>query len=316
MSKRKIVVALGGNALGDTPEEQICAVRKAAHCITDLVVEGNEVLVGHGNGPQVGMINLAMNYSADKGETGTPNIPFAECNAMSEGYIGYHILQAIENEFRTRIVNVPVATIATQVEVDPEDPAFNNPTKPVGSYYSKEQADKLQHEKGYRFKEFPGRGYRRIVPSPMPHRIVELDAIKRMSDAGILVITVGGGGIPVIREDNRYVGVSAVIDKDRSCAKLADDVNADMLLILTAVDKVAIHFGEPDQKDLDELTVEMAEELAARGEFGVGSMLPKVEACIDFIEHKNDAVAIITSLEKASQAIEGNAGTRIVKEAH
>lgn len=312
MTKRKIVVALGGNALGDTPEQQINAVKKAAHCIADLVEEGNEVLVGHGNGPQVGMINLAMNYAADKGETGTPCIPFAECNAMSEGYIGYHILQAIENEFQIRRINEPVATIATQVEVDPEDPAFADPTKPVGAYYNEEQAKRLQEDKGYVFKKFADKGYRRIVPSPLPQKIVELDAITRMANAGILVITVGGGGIPVVRENNRYVGVSAVIDKDRSCAKLAIDIDADALIILTAVDKVSIHYGKTDQVDLDELTLRDAEEYAADGEFGVGSMLPKVEACIEFVKHKNNGVAIITSLEKASLAIQGTAGTRII----
>lgn len=312
MSAKRIVVALGGNALGNTPEEQIEAVKMAGNCIADLVEDGNEVIVGHGNGPQVGMINLAMSYAADKGETNTPYIPFAECNAMSEGYIGYHIQQAIENEFRKRNMKVPVATITTQVEVDINDVAFENPTKPVGAYYSEQDAERLKEEKHFDFMYIDGKGYRRVVPSPAPCKIVEFSAIRKMADSGIVVITVGGGGIPVVKRNNQYIGVSAVIDKDRSCAKLAADIKADVLLILTAVDKVSLHFGRSDQEDLDLLTATKAEAYAADGEFGTGSMLPKVEACVKYVRANENGTAIITSLKDASQAIRGKAGTRIV----
>lgn len=311
MSKR-IVVALGGNALGNTPFEQLEKVKIAADIISDLVKDGNDIIIGHGNGPQVGMINLAMDYSAN-GKEKTPLMPLVECGAMSQGYIGYHLQQALGQAFKEKNINKTPVSVITQVEVSENDKAFENPTKPVGMFYTKEKAEELEKEKGFIFMEDAGRGYRKVVPSPKPMNIIELDAVKKMVDAGLVVITVGGGGIPVVKKNDRLVGIDAVIDKDKSSAKLAADLNADVLLILTAVDKVFINFNKENQQALDEINTEKAKKYIAEGQFAKGSMLPKVEACLEFVEKTPDRCAIITSLEKASDAIKGLTGTKIIK---
>lgn len=307
---KKIVIALGGNALGNTPEEQLELVKTTAKNIVDLVEAGNRVIITHGNGPQVGMINLAMEVSHQ--EIDSPEMPFAECGAMSQGYIGYHLQQSIQREIVKRGMRRNCLTVVTQVEVDKEDPAFKNPTKPIGSFYTKEEANKLAEEKGYTMKEDAGRGYRRVVPSPRPQKIVEIRTIKDLINKGNIVIACGGGGIPVVKYRNGYKGVDAVIDKDRTSARLAVDLKADVLLILTAVDQVAINFKEEDEQKLRTMTVKEAKEFIAAKEFAEGSMLPKVEACIDFAE-KSKGYAMITSLKKAKLALEGKTGTVIRK---
>ncbi|MBR0418142.1 MAG: carbamate kinase [Erysipelotrichaceae bacterium] len=311
MSKR-LVIALGGNALGNSPKEQLELVKQTSSTIVDLVEEGYDVVVGHGNGPQVGMVNLAFENSHNK-VGGTPEMPFPECGAMTQGYIGYHLQQSIGKELKKRGLDKPVATIVTQVEVDKADPAFENPTKPIGSFYSKEEADKIVAETGYTFVEDAGRGYRRVVPSPKPVSIVELETVEKLVSQGCVVITVGGGGIPVISKDGWYEGTAAVIDKDRASAKLAMDLNADMLVILTAVEKVSLYFNTPDQKDLDEMSIDEAKKYIAEGHFAKGSMLPKVEACIEYAENSENGSALITSLEKAKEALQGKTGTLIRK---
>ncbi len=311
MSKR-LVIALGGNALGNSPKEQLELVKQTSSTIVDLVEEGYDVVVGHGNGPQVGMVNLAFENSHNK-VGGTPEMPFPECGAMTQGYIGYHLQQSIGKELKKRGLDKPVATIVTQVEVDKADPAFENPTKPIGSFYSKEEADKIVAETGYTFVEDAGRGYRRVVPSPKPVSIVELETVEKLVSQGCVVITVGGGGIPVISKDGWYEGTAAVIDKDRASAKLAMDLSADMLVILTTVEKVSLYFNTPDQKDLDEMSIDEAKKYIAEGHFAKGSMLPKVEACIEYVENSENGSALITSLEKAKEALQGKTGTLIRK---
>ena len=307
---KRLVIALGGNALGNTPKEQLELVKKTASTIVDLIEEGYDVVVGHGNGPQVGMVNLAFENSHNK-VGGTPEMPFPECGAMTQGYIGYHLQQSIGRELKKRGLNRSVATVITQVEVDRNDSAFENPTKPIGSFYSKEEADRIVEETGYTFIEDAGRGYRRVVPSPKPVSIVELDTVEKLVSQGYIVITVGGGGIPVIKSDDWYEGVAAVIDKDRASAKLALDLQADMLVILTAVDKVSLNFNKPDQKDLSELSLAQARQYMEEGHFAKGSMLPKIESCIEYVEHTQNGKALITSLEKAKEALQGKTGTII-----
>ena len=309
---KKIVIALGGNALGNNAKEQLELVKNTASSIVKLVKDGNDVIVAHGNGPQVGMINLAMEYSSNNGGN-TPAMPFPECGAMSQGYIGYHLQQSIQKELKDNGLNKPCATVVTQVIVDENDDAFKNPTKPIGSFYSEEEAKKIMEETGYTFVEDAGRGYRRVVASPKPVDIVELDVVEQLVDNGTVVLTVGGGGIPVVKKGNGLEGVPAVIDKDRSSAKLASLLKADVLLILTAVEKVSINFNKPDQLDLSELTLNEASKYIAEGQFAKGSMLPKVEACMDFINGNPEGTAIITSLEKALDAIHGDTGTIIKK---
>ena len=312
MAKR-IVVALGGNALGNTPEEQLELVRHTAKTIVDLAQDGYEVIVGHGNGPQVGMINLAMEFSCTKGGN-TPYMPFPECGAMSQGYIGYHLQQAIQHELKARGVDKECAAIVTQVVVDENDPGFAKPTKPVGSFYTKEEADKIAAEKGFTFVEDAGRGYRRVVPSPIPQRIVELKVVEQLVKAGDIVITVGGGGIPVVETEQGLKGVAAVIDKDRSSALLAQSIGADMLIILTAVDRVCINYNKPDQKELPTMTLEEAEKYIEEKQFAPGSMLPKVQSCMEFVKNNtNGGQALITSLQKAKVALQGETGTIITK---
>ena len=309
MSK-KIVIALGGNAFGDTPKEQLEAVKKTAKPIADLIEEGNQVILTHGNGPQVGMLNTELGKAAEIDEK-IPDIDFPECGAMSQGYIGSHLQSAVREELRNRNINKSVASIITQVVVDKNDKAFENPTKPVGIFYTKEEAENIAKEKGYIMAEDSGRGYRRVVPSPMPEKIVEAEIIKDLVEKEHIVITVGGGGIPVIENGNQLTGIPAVIDKDFASEKLAELLEADYLIILTGVEKVAVNFGKPDQKWLDEISVSEAEQYIEEGHFAPGSMLPKVEAAIKFIKSNPDKKALITSLEKAKDGINGLTGTVI-----
>lgn len=305
----KVVVALGGNALGKSPEEQLKLVKNTASSLIGLIAAGNQVVISHGNGPQVGAINLGMNFAAEHGKTAA--FPFPECGAMSQGYIGYHLQQSLENELHRRWMNKSVATIVTQIAVDPNDPAFENPSKPVGDFYTKKQADEIAKEKGYTFKEDAGRGYRQVVPSPLPMKIMELDSIKTLIDADKLVIAGGGGGVPVIITDKGLEGVPAVIDKDRSSALLADKINADKLIILTAVDHVYVNYGKPDEKALKTLNVAEAQKYMKEGQFAAGSMLPKIEACLSFVEGRPEREALITSLDGLDDALTGKVGTVI-----
>ncbi len=309
--KDKIVVALGGNALGKTPQEQLQLVKNTAKPIVDLIVDGHEVVLAHGNGPQVGMINLAMSTSAGS-DAGTPEMPFPECGAMSQGYIGYHLQNAIREELLSRGNNTPVATVITQVIVDKNDAAFQNPSKPIGAFYSEEEAKAIAAAKGYDMKEDAGRGWRRVVPSPKPIDVAEKETVKALVEKGHVVITVGGGGIPVVAEGNSLLGVPAVIDKDFASSKLAEILDADYLIILTAVEKVAINFGKPDEKWLSQLSIDDAKKYIAEGHFAPGSMLPKVEAAMAFAQSKPGRKALITSLEKAQEGIAGKTGTLIV----
>ena len=305
----RIVVALGGNALGKNPNEQLEIVKKTVKNIVDLVEMGNEVIVTHGNGPQVGMIYNAM---ANIDPTTTlDDMPFPECGAMSQGYIGYHLQQAMKTEFIARNMRRKVVTVVSQVEVDPVDPAFENPTKPIGPFYQEVEAKKLARETGTIYKEDAGRGWRRVIASPIPRKICELPIIKKLIEEHNIVITCGGGGIPVIYTENGYKGVDAVIDKDRTSALLASKINADILLILTAVDEVKINFNKENEKGLRSITIDDAKKYIEAGEFASGSMLPKIEACIYFLNHSKNTRAIITSLENAKEAISGKCGTTI-----
>ncbi|WP_010298030.1 carbamate kinase [Clostridium senegalense] len=314
----RIVIALGGNALQANPkdttaEAQLITAKETSQAIVDLIQEGHEVIVAHGNGPQVGQIVATYELAASVNEN-NPIMPFPECGAMSQGYIGYHLQQAIREELKNRGSNKEVATVITQVIVDKNDEGFKNPTKPVGSFFTEEQAKKLMEEKGYTMKEDSNRGWRRVVPSPMPVSVVEEPIIKTLVDAGHVVITVGGGGIPVIDKGNGQLeGVPAVIDKDFASCKIAQLLNADTFIVLTAVEQVAINFGKPDQKNLSKLTLGEAEKYIKEGHFAPGSMLPKVKAAMGFVESKEGRTAIITSLEKAKEAINGLTGTTIVK---
>jgi len=310
MKRKRIVVALGGNALGDSPQKQILAVRRAAKTIAELVGQGHEVVIGHGNGPQVGMINAAMDYAASSGPC-IPIIPFAECGAMSQGFIGYHLQQALQQELLKQNISKTVVSVVTQVVVDAKDEAFLSPTKPIGTFYSREEAAEMAGQTGYQFTEDAGRGYRRVVASPKPVKIVEINGIRRMVQSGLIVIAVGGGGIPVMESENGYEGVDAVIDKDRSCSKLAQDLKADILMILTAVDHVCIHFNQTNQKELYQLSAKEAELYIKEGQFAQGSMLPKVEASLDFVKALPGRMAIITSLNQAGNALIEGTGTRI-----
>jgi len=308
----RIVIALGGNALGNTPEEQLEKVANAAKSIVNFVKEGHEVIIGHGNGPQVGMINNAMDFSSKNGGK-TPAMPFPECGAMSQGYIGYHLQNAVLREAKAQGINKNVVTVVTQVEVSKLDKAFENPTKPIGSFVSKEEAEEIMKAKPDQiFKEDAGRGYRRVVPSPLPIDIVEKDAILQLVSNGNIVIACGGGGIPVVKNgEGDYTGVAAVIDKDFASEKLAELVDADYLFVLTAVDRVCINYNKPDQKELVKISVKEADELAAQGHFAPGSMLPKVVACKTFASSKAGRKAVIVSLEKAGLAMTGESGTII-----
>ena len=308
----KIVVALGGNALGTTPEEQLEKLENVARIIVKLINDGNQVVLTHGNGPQVGQIALAMEYSAT-GDAKTPFMPFAECGSMSQGYIGYQLQQAIQDELERCKIKKDCVTVITQVLVDPNDKSFKNPTKPIGAFYSKEEAEEIAKEKGYIFVSDAGRGYRRVVPSPMPIDIIEKRVIKNLVENDVVVIAVGGGGIPVIKTDKIKLleGVEAVIDKDLSSALLAKEINADLLLIVTSIDKVYLNFNTKEQKGIDSMTIEEAEKYIENQEFASGSMLPKIKACVSFVKSSNKT-SIITSLEQADIAFLDGIGTKIV----
>lgn len=312
---KKLVIALGGNALQEagkpaTAQAQLEVVEKTSEYIADIVERGYEVIVAHGNGPQVGRIVIQNEVAS----ASTPAMPFDVCGAMSQGMIGYHIQQGLSKVLRHRGINKNVVTIVTQVVVDKDDPKFKAPSKPIGPFYTEEEAKAIAAEKGYTMKEDAGRGWRRVVASPLPVEIVELDAVKTLNDAGFVVVTVGGGGIPVVRnEAGDLEGVAAVIDKDLASEKLARDMDADALVILTAVEKVSINFKKPDQKDLDRMSAAEAKQYIKEGHFAPGSMLPKIEAALNFVESKPGRIAIITSLDKAVGAIEGRAGTTITE---
>ena len=306
---KTVVIALGGNALGNTPQEQLELVKDTAAHIVDMVEDGVNVVVSHGNGPQVGMINNAFAYaSANDGKT--PEMPFPEAGAMSQGYIGYQLSQAILNELKARGILRSTVNVITQTVVDPDDPAFQNPTKPVGAFLTEEEARAKAAETGWTFKEDAGRGWRQVVASPKPVRVVEFDAISDLVDAGYVVVSTGGGGVPVF-EEGGYAGVPAVIDKDRSSALLARELGADMLVILTAVEKVCVNFNTPEQAEIDGMDVAQARAYIAEGQFAPGSMLPKVEACIDYVEAYPGGRALITSLERAAAGLRGETGTVI-----
>lgn len=309
---RRLVVALGGNALGNTPGEQREAVTRVAKTVADLLDGGAEVVLTHGNGPQVGMIHLAFEIASGKGEK-IPPMPLAESTAMSEGYIGYHLQNALSSEFEARRMNRVAVSLITQVEVEENDPAFRDPKKPIGAFYSAEEAARFREEHpGAVLKEDAGRGYRRMVASPKPRHITELVAIRQLLAAGVTVIACGGGGVPVVRgADGKLHGTDAVIDKDLSAERLAEELGADALLILTAVDRVKLHFGTPEERAVEEMTAGEARRYVTEGHFAPGSMLPKVEAAIAFAESAKGRHAIIASLEKAPEALTGTSGTLI-----
>ena len=311
----KLVVALGGNALQAdgmpaTAESQLKVIKETVKYLGDMIENGHEIVIVHGNGPQVGRLVIQNEYASKV----TPAMPFDVCGAMSQGMIGYHIQQAMRDELRRRGINKAVASIITQVVVNKNDKGFKNPTKPIGPFYSKEEAETIKEQKGYAMIEDAGRGYRRVVASPIPERIVELDTIKTLVNAGQVIITAGGGGVPVIEnEDKSLTGVAAVIDKDLASEKLAEDLDADTLMILTAVDKVAINFGKPNQKNLAKMSIEEAEKYMEEGQFAPGSMLPKVKAAVKFAKSKSGRKCLIASLNKANQALTGESGTIIMQ---
>ncbi|RBP44921.1 carbamate kinase [Garciella nitratireducens] len=312
----KIVLALGGNALQSDPkdtsvEAQLKNCRETAKAIVDIVEEGHTLAIVHGNGPQVGQIIKTVN-DAHASDRSNILYPLDVCGAFSQGYIGYHLQNTIQEELRRRNINKNVGTIVTQVEVNPKDPAFENPTKPIGSFYTKEEAEKLMAEKGYIMKEDAGRGYRRVVASPKPVNIIEKGLIKDLVEGGSIIISCGGGGIPVIKTGQGVKGIAAVIDKDFAAEKLAEMIDADQLVILTAVDKVCINFNKPSQQELSQVTMQELNQYIKEGQFAPGSMLPKVEACKKFVNFNPNKKAIIASLENAKEAIKGNTGTTIV----
>ena len=306
----RIVIALGGNALGKNLPEQMAAVKHTAKAIVDLIEGGWEVVVSHGNGPQVGMINIAMTTLSREDPT-HPMAPMSVCTAMSQGYIGYDLQNALREELLDRGIIKPVSTILTQVEVDPEDPAFQNPTKPIGTFMTEAEAEEMRR-RGNAVMEDAGRGWRRCVASPLPKSIIEIDTVRALVEAGQVVVAAGGGGIPVYKTEGHHLkGAGAVIDKDFASELLAEELDADVLIILTAVEKVAVNFGRPDQKWLDHMTPEEARRYAAEGQFAPGSMLPKVQAALKFAESRPGRRALITLLEKAEAGVAGKTGTVI-----
>ena len=309
---KRIVIALGGSALGKNLPEQMKAVKITAKAIVDLIEDGHEVVICHGNGPQVGMIQNAMAELTRSDPGKYIPCPLSVCVAMSQGYIGYDLQNAMREEMLDRGIDKGAATVLTQVEVDPEDPAFQHPTKPIGPFMTEAEARALERDRDYCVMEDAGRGWRRVVASPEPKSIVEIDTIRALVDSDHIVVACGGGGIPVFpTEGNHLKGAAAVIDKDFAASVLARQLDADLLIILTAVEKVAIHFGKPEQVDLDILTPETARQYIAAGEFAPGSMLPKVEAALAFAESKPGRQALITLLEKARDGIHGKTGTMI-----
>ena len=308
----RIVIALGGNALGNNLPEQMIAVKQTARAIVDLIQQGHQVVIAHGNGPQVGMIQNAMTELTRSDPEKYIPCPLSVCVAMSQGYIGYDLQNGLREELLDRGIDKGVATVLTQVEVDPNDPAFQNPTKPIGAFMTKEEADALVKERDYKVVEDAGRGYRRVVASPKPVSIVEIQSIRDMVEAGLVVVACGGGGIPVFKTEGHHLkGAAAVIDKDFASEKLAEQLEADTLIILTAVEKVAVNFNKPDQKWLDSLTPAEAERYIAEGQFAPGSMLPKVQAAVEFAKSAPGRRALITLLEKAGPGVAGETGTTI-----
>ncbi|MCI1665869.1 MAG: carbamate kinase [Atopobiaceae bacterium] len=310
----RVVVALGGNALGDTPEEQIERIRESAPSLLGLIELGNEIIITHGNGPQVGMIQKAFSIASKEDEK-VPAMDLPECGAMSQGYIGYHLQQGIGAEMHKTHKHWHVATVVTQIEVDADDPSFQNPSKPIGAFMTKEEAEAAKaKDPSMQFVEDSGRGYRRVVASPVPKKIVEASSILNLLDNEFIVIACGGGGIPVVRDEDdheTYHGIPAVIDKDMAGELLAEDCDAEVLFLLTAVEHVAINFGKPNQEELDDITADEAERLADEGQFGKGSMEPKVRAAIKFVRSRPNRVCIIGSLDKAPETMSGESGTRI-----
>ena len=307
---KKIVIALGGNALGNNLPEQMAAVKETAKAIADLIEEGHEVVISHGNGPQVGMINLAMGELA-KADPDNPVAPLSVCVAMSQGYIGYDLQNALREELLNRGINKPVSSIITQMRVDPDDEAFKNPTKPIGRFMTREEADEMIRDRGYDVMEDAGRGYRRVVASPKPVEIVEIETVRSLINDGQVVIAAGGGGIPVYAQGNHLKGAAAVVDKDFGSSLLAREIDADWLIILTAVENVAVNYGKPNQENLSELTPEQAQVYIEEGQFAPGSMLPKVEAAVEFAQSGEGRQSLITLLEKARDGINGKTGTVI-----
>lgn len=309
---KRIVIALGGNALGNNLPEQMVAVKQTARAIVDLIQEGHQVVIAHGNGPQVGMIQKAMTELTRSDPDKYIPCPLSVCVAMSQGYIGYDLQNGLREEMLDRGISKGVATVLTQVEVDPDDPAFRCPTKPIGAFMTREEAERMVAERGYDVIEDAGRGYRRVVASPRPQSIVEIESIRDMVEAGLVVVACGGGGIPVFKTEGHHLkGAAAVIDKDFASCTLAQQLDADCLIILTAVEKVAVHFGKPEQKWLDRLTPDQARIHMGEGHFAPGSMLPKVQAAVQFAESKPGRTALITLLEKAKDGIAGRTGTVI-----
>ena len=307
---KRIVIALGGNALGKNLPEQMAAVHHTAKAVADLIEEGHEIVIVHGNGPQVGMINIAMT-TLSREDPSHPMAPMSVCTAMSEGYIGYDLQNSLREELLDREIHKAVSTILTQVEVDPNDPAFQHPTKPIGTFMTEEEAEEMRR-RGNAVMEDAGRGWRRCVASPLPKSTVEIETIEALLKAGQVVIACGGGGIPVYYSGGHHLkGAGAVIDKDFAAELLAEELDADALIILTAVEKVAINFGKPDQQWLDHLTPDEARRYAAEGQFAPGSMLPKVQAAAKFAESKPGRTALITLLEKAKEGIAGKTGTAV-----
>ena len=309
MKPKRIVLALGGNALGENLPEQMKAVKRTVKTIADLLEEGHQMVITHGNGPQVGMINMAMT-TLSREDPSHPMAPLSVCTAMSQGYIGYDLQNALREELLNRGVRRSVATVLTQVEVDPADPAFQHPTKPIGAFMTQAEAEEMRR-RGNPVMEDAGRGWRRVVASPRPRRVVELDTIRTLADAGQIVIACGGGGIPVLPDGNLLRGAGAVVDKDFTAELLAEELGADCLMILTAVEKVAVHFGKPNQRWLTHMTVPVAEKYIAEGQFAPGSMLPKVEAAVAFAKSSPGRQTLITQLEKALDGMRGQTGTII-----
>ena len=307
--KKRVVLALGHRALGTTLPEQKAAISHTAKCIADLIEEGYQVAITHSNAPQVGMIHTAMNEFA-KAHPEYTACPMSVCSAMSQGYIGYDLQNGIREELLNRGIYRTVSTILTQVTVDTYDEAFYTPTKVLGRYMNAQEANE-ERKKGNYVIEEAGKGFRRVVAAPNPEKIVEIDAVKALLDADQVVIAAGGGGIPVMEQDNHLKGASAVIDKDFASCLLAEELDADYLIILTAVEKAAIHFGTPEVEWLDDLTTSQARKYIEEGQFAPGSMLPKVQAAVRFADSKEGRTALITLLEKAKDGILGKTGTRI-----
>ncbi len=306
---KRLVIALGGNALGKTLPEQMAAVKLTAKAIADLVEDGHEIILSHGNGPQVGMLQIAMTEYAARYQE--PPAPLSVCVAMSQGYIGYDLQNALREELIDRGIHKAVSTVLTQVRVDPDDPAFGRPTKPIGAFMTREEAQEKVAEKGWTVVEDAGRGYRRVVASPKPVEIVEIETVHALLDAGQIVVAAGGGGIPVVAQGHHLSGIGAVIDKDLASALMADTLNADTLMILTAVEQVAIGFGTPQQQWLSDLPWQQAQAYLAQGQFAEGSMKPKVEAAVGFVRAREGRTALITALSRARDGVRGLTGTRI-----